>query len=47
MLDEMALWLRSGQLKYHETIIERLDKLPVAFSGLFEGRNKGKMLVKL
>jgi NADPH-dependent curcumin reductase len=39
--------LRSGQLKYREDIVEGLDGAPEAFIGLLQGRNFGKLLVKL
>ncbi len=44
---DMAGWIASGQLKYEITIKEGIEKAPEAFIGLFEGANKGKMLVKL
>lgn len=31
---------------WKETIIKGFDKLPEAFIGLFEGKNRGKMLVE-
>jgi len=39
--------LRSGELKYREDIVEGLDRAPEAFIGLLQGRNFGKLLVKL
>jgi NADPH-dependent curcumin reductase len=39
--------LRSGELKYREDIAEGLDRAPEAFIGLLQGRNFGKLLVKL
>jgi NADPH-dependent curcumin reductase len=39
--------LRSGELKYREDIVDGLDRAPEAFIGLLEGRNFGKLLVKL
>ncbi len=44
---EMAGWVRSGQIKYREDIIEGFENLPKAFIGLFEGENTGKRLVKV
>jgi NADPH-dependent curcumin reductase CurA len=44
---DMTSWLRQGQLKYQETILEGIDAAPRALIGLFEGLNTGKMLVKL
>ncbi len=44
---EMTGWLKSGQVKYQETILEGITSAPTALIGLMEGRNSGKMLVKL
>ncbi len=46
-LKDMSGWIKSGQMKYHETIFEGIAKAPDAFMGLFDGTNNGKMLVKL
>jgi len=40
-------WLRDGKLTYHETIINGFEQIPQAFLGLFEGKNEGKMIVKM
>jgi NADPH-dependent curcumin reductase CurA len=39
--------LRSGELKYREDIVEGLDRAPEAFIALLQGRNFGKLVVKL
>jgi NADPH-dependent curcumin reductase CurA len=39
--------VKSGQLKYREDIVEGLDRAPEAFIGLLQGRNFGKLLVRL
>jgi NADPH-dependent curcumin reductase CurA len=44
---QLAAWLKEGKITYSETILEGFDKLPEAFIGLFEGRNEGKMIVKI
>lgn len=44
---EMAGWLRSGQVRYDETVVDGLDNAPEAFLGLLRGDNLGKMLVRL
>jgi NADPH-dependent curcumin reductase CurA len=44
---EMSGWLRSGQIRYDETVVEGLDNAPAAFLGLLRGENLGKMLVRL
>jgi hypothetical protein len=39
--------LRSGELKYREDIVEGLDRAAEAFIGLLNGRNFGKLLIRL
>ncbi|MDQ0188802.1 NADP-dependent oxidoreductase [Alicyclobacillus cycloheptanicus] len=43
----LASWVRAGQLKYKETIVEGFENVPDAFLGLFRGENIGKQLVKV
>lgn len=45
-ITHLSKWMEDGKLKYTETIIEGFDNLPVAFLGLFSGKNQGKMLIK-
>jgi NADPH-dependent curcumin reductase CurA len=44
---EVGGYLRAGKLKARETVAEGLDQAVGAFLGLFEGKNLGKMVVKL
>ena len=46
-LAEMIPWLKSGKVKSEETVVEGLEQTPEAFLGLFSGKNRGKMLVRL
>ena len=39
--------VRNGELKYREDIVEGLDRAPEAFIGLLQGRNFGKLLIRL
>ncbi|GIU02626.1 NADP-dependent oxidoreductase [Shewanella algidipiscicola] len=44
---QMSQWLANGQVKAEQTIYEGIEQAPAAFIGLFEGKNRGKMVVKL
>lgn len=44
---QLATWLQEGKLSYTETVVEGFDQIPQAFIDLFEGKNKGKMVVKI
>ena len=43
----MGKWITEGKIKWKETVMESIEKAPAAFIGLFEGKNFGKMVVKL
>ena len=47
VLEQLTSWLREGKLSYSETIINGFDQIPQAFMDLFDGKNKGKMIVKI
>jgi len=44
---QLAAWHAAGRLKWKETVFDGLESAPDALMALFEGRNLGKMLVKL
>ncbi|GAA4847591.1 NADP-dependent oxidoreductase [Kitasatospora terrestris] len=44
---ETAGWLRSGELKGDETVVEGIENAGDAFIGLLRGANTGKMVVRL
>ncbi|BGP57555.1 hypothetical protein JCM8202_002276 [Rhodotorula sphaerocarpa] len=44
---EMARYVRSGELKLRETRAHGLDQCVEALVGIFQGKNTGKMLVKI
>ncbi|WP_194851930.1 NADP-dependent oxidoreductase [Nonlabens antarcticus] len=46
-IKQLGEWLKDGKLKYEETVVEGFDNIPQAFIDLFEGKNKGKMVVKV
>ncbi|WAL71693.1 NADP-dependent oxidoreductase [Kitasatospora sp. YST-16] len=46
-VEEVSAWVRSGELKYRETVTQGIDSALDAFLGMLEGQNVGKMLIKL
>ena len=44
-LRDMTAWVKSGQIKYEETVLEGFDRAPEGLIGLFKGENLGKMLI--
>src|SRR5215831_4430175 len=46
-LRDAGEWVRSGRLKYREDLVEGLENAPAAFLGLLQGKNFGKLLVKV
>jgi NADPH-dependent curcumin reductase CurA len=43
----MVPWVRAGKIKFREHVVEGLDNAPEAFFGLLEGKNFGKLVVKV
>lgn len=46
-IHQLSQWLSQGKLKYKETTVEGFENTPQAFLDIFEGKNKGKMIVKV
>ena len=46
-IKQLATWMKEGKLKFTETIVEGFEHIPRTFIDLFEGKNKGKMIVKI
>jgi hypothetical protein len=44
---EMEGWLAAGQIKLREHVVDGLENAPDAFVGLLEGKNFGKLLVRV
>jgi NADPH-dependent curcumin reductase CurA len=46
-LAQLTEWVRAGQLRYREDVVDGLERAPAALIGLLQGRNFGKMLVRV
>ena len=46
-ITQMAKWIKSGEIKIKETVINGFEKTPEAFIGMLNGENFGKMIVKV
>ncbi len=46
-LKDVGAWVREGKIKYREDIVQGLENAPTAFIGLLQGKNFGKLIVKL
>jgi len=46
-MKRMAKWIKEGKIKYKEDIVEGLENAPEAFIGLMNGKNFGKLLIKV
>jgi NADPH-dependent curcumin reductase len=44
---DMSAWIRDGSVKYREDIVAGLENAPAAFQGLLQGRNFGKLIVRV
>ncbi|MGH8816677.1 MAG: NADP-dependent oxidoreductase [Achromobacter pestifer] len=46
-LREAGQWIKEGKLRWREDVVDGLEQAPDAFIGLLEGRNFGKLVVRL
>ena len=46
-LIRLSDWVRKGSLKYKEDIIDGIENVPKAFIGMMNGKNFGKLLIRL
>jgi NADPH-dependent curcumin reductase CurA len=42
-----ARWIGEGRLRFRETVVDGLERMPDALLGLYDGDNVGKMVVRL
>jgi NADPH-dependent curcumin reductase CurA len=43
----MSEWLSTGKIRYREQLVDGLENAPESFIGLLEGRNFGKLVIKV
>ncbi|WP_317205295.1 NADP-dependent oxidoreductase, partial [Janthinobacterium sp.] len=46
-LTQMSTWLKEGKIKFREDVVDGLENAPQAFIGLLEGKNFGKLVVRV
>ncbi|MEW6763901.1 MAG: NADP-dependent oxidoreductase [Pseudomonadota bacterium] len=46
-LREAGQWIEDGRLRYREDIVDGLERAPAAFIDLLQGRNFGKLVIKV
>ncbi|MDC8756545.1 NADP-dependent oxidoreductase [Janthinobacterium fluminis] len=44
---QMNIWLKAGQIRFREDVVDGLEHAPQAFTGLLAGKNFGKLVVRL
>jgi NADPH-dependent curcumin reductase CurA len=44
---QLASWIRSGELRFVEDVLDGIESCPDALAGLYRGENKGKRVVRL
>lgn len=44
---DMTEWLSAGKIQYREQIVDGLENAPKAFMGLLEGKNFGKLVIRV
>ncbi|CNH37343.1 NADP-dependent oxidoreductase [Yersinia pekkanenii] len=46
-LQQMTEWVEKGKIKFREDLVEGLENAPQAFIGLLEGKNFGKLVIRV
>lgn len=44
---ELGAWYKAGKLKYRVDVVDGLEQAPAAINRLFDGSNKGKLIVRV
>jgi NADPH2:quinone reductase len=46
-LQRASAWVRDGSLRFREDIVDGLENAPEAFVGMLDGRNFGKLIIRV
>jgi NADPH-dependent curcumin reductase CurA len=46
-IEDLGKWLAEGKIQYRIDVVDGLENAPRAINKLFEGTNKGKLIVKV
>ena len=46
-LSALTQWVRAGQIRYREDILDGIEQAPGAIAGLYQGENLGKRLIQI
>ena len=46
-MEQIREWVEAGKVKLREDVVDGLESAPTAFIGLLEGRNFGKLVVRV
>ena len=46
-IEQLSAWLKDDKITFSETLVKGFDNIPQAFIDLFDGKNKGKMIVEI
>ena len=44
---DVSAWIKQGQIKYREDVVDGLEAAPEAFMGMLQGKNFGKLVVRV
>jgi len=44
---DMSQWIKDGKIHYQEDVVEGLENAVSAFQGLLQGRNRGKLVIRV
>jgi NADPH-dependent curcumin reductase len=46
-INQMSAWVKEGRIRFREDIVDGLENAPKAFIGLLEGKNFGKLVIRV